>query len=221
MSDVVIFDPENREIRAVWRTFKSRVARLLSYDPAVDVRRSVRPGQTLFTVTWADGSTDEVIAPTACAGVVKTVRYKKGPYSDLSLRPSAVLIELVDAADRGSRDIAREPSSGTGAGDPTAGIGPGAASSAEDDGRPPEPPGRGKASLERVHRKDKKEAAASGLRPPAAAEAAASGLRPPAAAEAAASGLRPPAAAEATKRAAHAKKKPPAKKRGSKKQQKT
>ncbi len=167
MSDVVIFDPENREIRAVWRTFKSRVAKLLSYDPAVDVRRSVRPGQTLFTVTWADGSTDEVIAPTACAGVVKTVRYKKGPYSDLSLRPSAVLIELVDAADRGSRDIGREPCSEPGAADPTAGIGPGAASSAEDDGRPPEPPGRGKASLERAHRKDKEGKTRARKEPPA------------------------------------------------------
>ena len=190
MSDVVIFDPENREIRAVWRTFKSRVARLLSYDPAVDVRRSVRPGQTLFRVTWADGSTDEVTAPSACSGVVKTVRYKKGPYSELSLRPSAVLIELVDAADRGSRGLEREPCSDEpGGADPRAGMGPGA----EDDDRPPEPRKRGKPSLEKGHRKGKERAP----------------------------GLYPPAAAARAKGKARTKRKPPAKKRAPKKEEKT
>lgn len=115
MSNVVIFDTQNREIRAVWKTFKAKTARLVEFDDAIELRANLRPGMPLCTVTWADGSVEPVNVPVACSGVVKSVRFRSGPWSELALRPSAVLVELVDPADR-TRDI-EIPGGGSASGD--------------------------------------------------------------------------------------------------------
>jgi hypothetical protein len=89
----LVFDPENFELRFVAPWFKEQPQAVSKISWNVKRGSVVQAGDVLGTLTWSDGSEEDLIAPQGCSGTVEAANTCI-PYANLDKRPAEVAVRF-------------------------------------------------------------------------------------------------------------------------------